>query len=81
MVKVITVLLVASATSMIIWRRNSKKDQQKEAAAGIVILWGAVAMILAILRHVHLSPPTDWITVVMTPFYKPIVKWIKGGLS
>ncbi|MCR2807477.1 hypothetical protein [Paenibacillus soyae] len=62
-----------------LWHQNKKRQQIKEGVWAIVFLWGAIAVIVAKLLHLPMSPPTDWVAAITAPLYKPIVAWIKGG--
>ncbi|MFD0590609.1 hypothetical protein ACFQZE_21710 [Paenibacillus sp. GCM10027627] len=81
MMKVAMVAVCAALFSFLIWKRNRHEHGVMEAVWPIVLLWGAAALMVLLLLHVPISPPTDWITALMSPLYKPVVAWVKGGAS
>ncbi|WP_168121412.1 hypothetical protein [Paenibacillus sp. HB172176] len=72
-------LLSAICSCFVIWKRNHAKGRVVEAVCGILIIGAGTGLDLAIMMHLPISPPTDWITFMFAPFYQPIVNWIKGG--
>ncbi|QNK58302.1 MULTISPECIES: hypothetical protein [Paenibacillus] len=79
MLHVLIIVACAITVTIFIWRRNRDKGQVREASWAIVILWGAAALQIAIARHLPVSLPTDWISMLLEPIYVPIVAWLKGG--
>lgn len=77
--RLIAIFIVSVASTVIVWRRNAAKRQRREAAWAIVILWAGAALCAAVLLHLPITPPTDWISALLAPVYEPIVAWIKGG--
>ena len=73
------VILSTLCFCMVIWKRNHAKGQVMEAVCGILIVCAGGGLDLAIIMHLPISPPTDWISFVFAPFYQPVVNWIKGG--
>ncbi|CAM4475015.1 hypothetical protein FHS16_004659 [Paenibacillus endophyticus] len=76
----IILVLFAIATGIVIWRHNGGVGRFRERGWSLFILVIGALYSLAILLNMPIPNPTDWISAVLAPIYKPILAWIEEGM-
>ncbi|MFD0957863.1 hypothetical protein [Paenibacillus chungangensis] len=79
MMNVLLVFICALLLSIALWWNYEQKKLIREVVWSIVLLWLAACLSMALLLHIPMVSPADWISVIVAPIYKPVIAWIKGG--
>jgi ABC-type Co2+ transport system permease subunit len=77
MMSLIAIFLFTVSIGTVIWRRNSQKQRKRERGWALFILAIGTVLIMAMQLHVPLPTPVDWMIVLFSPVYKPIIRWIE----
>ncbi|MGO4547533.1 hypothetical protein AB4Z29_22360 [Paenibacillus sp. 2TAB23] len=76
----IILILFSIATGVIIWRHNGENGRYRERGWSLLILAIGALFSLAVLMNMPIPNPTDWISAILAPIYKPILAWIEEGM-
>lgn len=73
----IGIVLLAAGIGALIWIRNGAKRQKKERAWALLLLAAGAVLAVCLQMRLPVPNPTDAISAVFAPVYKPIIEWVK----
>ncbi|WP_138753745.1 hypothetical protein [Paenibacillus sinopodophylli] len=75
----VILVLLAAVIGFIIWKNNGEKERSRERGWSLFILVIGLWFSMAVLLRLPVPNPTDWISNLLAPIYKPILAWIEEG--